>query len=186
MKQAIKQFLKPTATKLVIFSLFFIGSIFIHGLATETSSKSLMLVDKILAPHYFIQTVSIPKGVSDIIITDIDLFYMFFGFCVGVIYWYLLACLIYFFSSKKNKNFTTLYFVVIIIIAIGVGAYFILGARTGVRTSVNRRASHDQLKYRISCPKNTALLQGELNEKNFFHLVKPAFASIGYVDSIFS
>ncbi|MFH1657243.1 MAG: hypothetical protein ABH919_02145 [bacterium] len=110
----LKEFLKPTKEKDVIFFVIFFFTIFLRGIVNETGLKFLQTIEAVFSPHYFLYE----SGGNFIILIlrdflpsagplSIILSYAFLimPFIIGLIYWYILACLIVFLYDKlKNKG----------------------------------------------------------------------------------
>ena len=49
----LKEFLKPTKEKDIIFFVIFIFTIFLRGIVNETGLKFLQTIESVPSPHYF-------------------------------------------------------------------------------------------------------------------------------------
>lgn len=107
---SLKDFLKPTKGKLIIFGFIFLLTIFLRGIVTELKIKTLEVIEKILSPHYLLYTIvenwQIPSPISFGPIFGAIFYYLFIilAFAFGLFFWYLIACLIIFIYERLKEK----------------------------------------------------------------------------------
>jgi len=98
-----KDFFKPKLSKFLILMFIFILTIVLRGLIARYNLQGLSFIEKLISPHYLIQTLATPVGVQDGVLGPINIFFMLFGFLIGLFYWYVLSCLIILLFNKIRK-----------------------------------------------------------------------------------
>lgn len=106
MSTNLKNFLKPTKGKLVVFVLIFFLTIFLHGIVVKLEAKALEIVERILSPHqlWYRYITPLPPDPAGILIHPYTILLAILGFIAGLIYWYLISCLIIFIYERLKEK----------------------------------------------------------------------------------
>jgi len=106
MSTNLKDSLKPTKGKLIISGFIFFLTIFLRGIVVKSGIEFLEIIEKALAPHYLLYSYITPPPSpgGDVVFHPHTILLTILAFIVGLMYWYLISCLIIFIYKRLKEK----------------------------------------------------------------------------------